>query len=157
MTSKLRIKIGSLEIEYEGSDEFIKVELPMLLDKLYELKGSSEVEESDDDETQDGNGKAPGLDMTTNTIAQKLGAKSGSDLTKSAAARLGLILGKETFSRKEILKEMGSAKSFFKKSYRNNLDNSLKTLLTNNVLLLQGENIYALHDTAAKDLKAKLV
>jgi hypothetical protein len=31
MTSKIRIKLGAIEVEYEGSEQFLKEELPQLL------------------------------------------------------------------------------------------------------------------------------
>jgi hypothetical protein len=38
VASKLRIRIGEVEIEYEGSDEFLKEELPELLKTAMELR-----------------------------------------------------------------------------------------------------------------------
>lgn len=40
MSSKLRIKIGDVEIDYEGTEEFLKQELPQLLKTAMELHKS---------------------------------------------------------------------------------------------------------------------
>lgn len=34
MTSRLRLRYGALHIEYEGSDEFLKTEMPALLEQI---------------------------------------------------------------------------------------------------------------------------
>lgn len=34
MASRLRIQYGALHVEYEGSDEFLKTELPALLEHI---------------------------------------------------------------------------------------------------------------------------
>jgi hypothetical protein len=37
MASRLRLQYGEFQIEYEGSDEFLKAELPALLDHVARL------------------------------------------------------------------------------------------------------------------------
>ncbi len=37
MSSRLRLQYGALHIEYEGSDEFLKTELPALLEQIARL------------------------------------------------------------------------------------------------------------------------
>jgi len=39
MASRLRLQYRELQIEYEGSDEFLKAELPALLDHIARLLG----------------------------------------------------------------------------------------------------------------------
>ena len=41
MTSKIRIKLGAIEVEYEGSEQFLKEELPQLLTAVSELYAKS--------------------------------------------------------------------------------------------------------------------
>jgi hypothetical protein len=41
MTSKIKIKMGAIEIDYEGSEEFLKEELPSLLKTVSDLYKSS--------------------------------------------------------------------------------------------------------------------
>ena len=142
--SKLRLKLGAFEVDYEGSDEFIKDQLPVLLKTLREigvlgeaLKGAEDVDE------ERGAGRAHKT-LSTNTIAHKQQAKTGSDLAKAAAARLGIALNKESFTKKEILAEMRTAKSFYKASFASNIDSYLKTLIGEGTLLLQADDTFAL-------------
>ena len=67
--------------------------------------------------------------LSTSSIAQKLGSKTGSDLAIAAAAHLVLVKKMDNFSHTELLAEMREAKTFYKKSYHSNLGNSLKTLV----------------------------
>jgi hypothetical protein len=95
MTSKLRIKMGPIEVEYEGSEEFLKQELPDLLravTTLYKDSGITEVQ----GDSPDG-ASATGLQGTTATYAAKLGGGTGPELAIAAAARLRIGLGLGTF------------------------------------------------------------
>ena len=90
MTTKLRLKVGEVEIDYEGDEKFLKEELPKLLKTALDLKraaslGSGAEEESTQNEGKGGanDGAAAAgtaLAMTTANIAAKLGAKKGPDL-----------------------------------------------------------------------------
>ena len=37
MESKIRVKMGEVEVEYEGAQEFLKTELPSILDAVFKL------------------------------------------------------------------------------------------------------------------------
>ena len=39
MTSKIRIRVGDIEVEYEGSDTFLDTKLPGLISKISEMAG----------------------------------------------------------------------------------------------------------------------
>src|SRR5690348_16260150 len=96
MSSKIKIKVGPVEVEYEGSEEFLKNELAELLSsisKLYRESGAS----SQPPTPPAGNGI--GSIGTTGAIAVKLQASSGSDLALAAAARLYLGHQKASFTR----------------------------------------------------------
>lgn len=114
MSSKLRIRIGEVEIDYDGTEEFLKQELPQLLKTAMELHKAS--------------GTAPGLgakkpgssgsggdfpSLTTGSIAAKIGAKSGSDLLLAAAGHLTLVKKIEPFSRQQLLNEMKTATAYY--------------------------------------------
>ena len=82
--------------------------------------------------------------MTTRTIAARIGCKKGTDLAIAAAAQLTLFQGFETFTRQQLLDEMKQATTFFQKSYRANLTNYIQTLLKQRKLLEQASDTYAL-------------
>ena len=113
LSSKLRIRIGEVEIDYEGTEEFLKQELPQLLKTAMELHKAAETTAGGVKTAKKHHMPAGGggevLSLTTGSIAAKLSAKSGSDLLQAAAAHLALVSKKETFSRQQLLTEMQSA------------------------------------------------
>ncbi|HMS82931.1 MAG TPA: hypothetical protein PKD12_04715 [Nitrospira sp.] len=163
MTTKFHIKMGLVEVDYDGSEEFLKAELPALLTAVSDLYKQSGLhnererlnnvgEASEEDELDNGSG----LKMSTTTIAGKLSVQSGSDLTLAAGIKLGVVHGQGTFTRKEILKEMQSATGFYKASYGANLSKSLLTLVKDKKFNEQSKGVYSLVPSAKAELKAKL-
>lgn len=163
MSSKLRIRIGEVEIDYEGTEEFLKEELPQL------LKTAMELHRASGGPSAGGTGKgkvgAPGGSagasnvptLTTGSIAAKLGAMSGSDLLMAAAAHLALVKKTEPFTRKQLLTEMQSATSYYKSSYSTNLTKYIKTALQKDGPLSEtAKNAYALTAAARSELEKKL-
>ncbi len=161
MNSKLRIRIGEVEIDYEGTEEFLKQELPQLLKtamELHKAAGATPANEADGksnpaDET---GGAKNGLSFTTGGIAAKIEAKSGSDLLLAAAGHLVLMNKTEPFSRAQLLTEMKDAKAYYKKSYSGNLSGYLKTALRDGSLAETATDSFTLTARARKDLEKKL-
>lgn len=157
MTSKIRIKMGAIEVEYEGSEQFLKEELPELLSAVSKLYKSSALEANNAATGSDaGSGKSTEVVGTTGTLAAILGGGSGPDLALSAAARLTFGLKKEKFIRKEILVEMQSASAYFKPSYSSNLTNILNGLVKDKKLMESAKDTYSLSADSRKSLGAKL-
>jgi hypothetical protein len=166
-TSKIRIKLGAIEIEYEGSEVFLKEELPQLLSTVSDLYTKSHASlaprSSDPDAESDlpgvsTNGDAkPKLEATTGSIAAKLASKSGSDLVMAAAARLTFVLQLQTFSRQKIIDEMKTASAYYKSTYVNNLSKSLNVLVKDGKLNEPSQGNYALTAASLKELEQRLV
>lgn len=159
MTSKVRIKAGNVEVEFEGSEEYMKDELPSLVELLYSLSpnGSSTEEEGDTEGVEAPTDKSKQkIQMTTNTIASKLGVKSGNDLVLAASAHLTFVKGADTFSRSNILAEMKLASNYYKANMRGNLSSSLKTLINQNKLLETAKDTYALEAKTKDQLGSQL-
>lgn len=152
MNAKLRIKMGTVEVEYEGSDDFLKKELPALLKAVLELHASGRHESNEETEVTGGQAEPPRKSLSVSTFAAKLGAKSGSSLALAAAAALVIGSGKESFSRAELLRAMQGAKSYYKATYSNNLSAYISTLVKGQDLLDQGADSYSLHDAKRKEL-----
>jgi len=146
--------MGLLEIEYEGEEEFLKNELPDLLGTVKELGGVTESRDhrtsSDDPRSLDSN---RGNQLSTSVIASKLTCKQGADLIEAAAFYLIGVSKKETFSRDELIREMRSAKAFFKKSYVNNLSNYLKQLISGQRLNEVGTDVFSMPHDVLKQMK----
>ncbi len=160
MTTKLRIKIGPVEVEYEGTDEFLKKELPDLLKAVVELHSKTSHNENDEEPAADkpkgaARPSAPKT-LSTSTVAASISAKSGSDSALAAAATLIVGEGHESVSRAQLLTAMQSAKAYYKGTYSNNLSAYLATLVRTHALLDHGNDHFGLHDTKRKDLEKKV-
>lgn len=158
MASKVRIKAGAIEVEFEGSEEYMKDELPSLVELLYSLNPSisSEKEEESEELAPSTDQSKKKFQMTTNTIAAKLNAKKGGDLVLAACAHLTLVKGADTFTRSNILAEMKLASNYYKETMCSNLSSSLKTLVGSNKLLETSKDTFALQANTKTELEAKL-
>lgn len=157
MESKIRIKIGAIEVEYEGSEAFLKTELPAFIKSISELQ-ISPVRESDPE--QNGSNNKPEsvknvIQLSTKSIAAKLNVKSGRDLVVAAAAHLCFVKEKAKFTRKELLDEMKTATSYYKATYSNNLSMILSRLIKTQ-LNEPSTDVYALTADTENDLRKKL-
>jgi len=144
--------MGSIEVECEGSEEFLKKELADLLatvSRLHRETGS----EPEDAVGSDGNSGVVG---TTATVAGKLGAKSGNDLVIAAAAHLTFVADKAEFSRDELRAEVQGASGYFRDSYNKNLTNYLGSRVKAGQLVESKKGRYALSAKEKSSLQRKL-
>ncbi|MGX0974491.1 hypothetical protein ACSSVY_000187 [Roseovarius sp. MBR-51] len=127
--AKIKLKVGSMELEYEGDPEFLTGGIEALLETMGGL--ASKVP----DETPppalatvtlptgtNGNAvptRAQGglYDFSTNTIAAHLNSNSGADLVICAISNLEFVQGKASSTRSEILTEMKTATTYYKTKY----------------------------------------
>ena len=166
MSSKIKIKIGQIEIEYEGSEEFLKEELPSLLGAVTELYKETGVQfepvqaPPSTVNPNAGNGVAKAASSgdfgTTNSISAKLGAKTGTELAMAAAARLVLGMGQEQFTRKQLLQEMQNGTQYYKSSYGSNLSKTIKTLVGDHKFIERAKDTYALKADVVASLEERL-
>lgn len=96
------------------------------------------------------------LDLSTDTIANVLGAKSGSDLIMAAAANLYFVKGKQKFTRQELTAEMRTAPAHYKETFLNNLSKYLTALTRIDRLRLVASDTYAISSKERQELEAKL-
>lgn len=158
MTSKVKIKAGSIEVDFEGSEEYMKDELPALIELLFSLSPPDDLtdeEESVELQAATDTSKQK-LQMTTNTIAAKLNAKKGGDLIIAACAHLALVKGADKYTRSNILAEMKLATNYYKTTMNKNLSASLKTLVKQNKLLETATDTYALQASTKKTIENTL-
>ena len=159
MDHKIRIKIGSIEIEYEGTENYLKNDLPELIDKLVSLNlpNVNEKESTTDSASKiDDKTTNAAIQFSSNTISAKLGVKSGTDLIIAACAHLTFVQNKETFQRKDILTEMQTANNYYKNSYSANLTPYLKSLVNTHKLIERTKDTYALNATEKNRIKSVL-
>jgi len=150
MQSKIKIKMGAIEVEYEGSENFLKEELPELIAAISELHKSSgsimaPVDGTPIEQSQTTmNGAKTKYSGTTNTIAAKIGGATGVELIAAAAAQIHFVQGKETFSKKDLQTAVKSASSYYKTTYMSNFGQYMKTLLKDKRLSETATDTYAL-------------
>ena len=158
--SRFRVKMGLMEIECEGTEEFLKSEVPTLLQTVTELYRSAPVAPSGTDDAEenpsDYSPPSNGIAGTTRALASRLGVKTEAELAQAAAAKLDLVDGLSTFSRKQLLDEMKSATGYYKSTFSNNLSKSLATLVKDDRLREPSSEKYCLSAAAKADLEAKL-
>ena len=157
--SKIKLKVGKVEIEFEGSESYLREQLPSLVELLcsYAPEEAHDLEVEEDDvlpESKDPAKKK--FELTTNTIAAKLNVNSGPDLVLAACAHLSLVKGADTFHRKNILAEMKLASNYYKKTHGKNLSQSLKALIRADKVIESAQDVYALDASTKKTLETKL-
>lgn len=165
MTCKIRVKVGLVEVDYEGTEEFVKNELGTLLQTISELQNTLQIVTQDVQSPVTGTGNADDYESarpekiqgTTGTLAARLRVKSGPDLVIAAAARLTFGLGQETFKRDDILQEMKTANSYYKQSYSSNLTKTLERLVKSGQLIEPSTGLYAIQASERRRLEMTLV
>lgn len=150
-TAKIRLKIGQIEVEYEGNNAFLKDEIFQMLEKMssFYAKHSSIVSPEDvqvDKEIEQPTSNGKVLKMAVGTIATRLNATSEAQMAMASAIHLTLVQGKETFSRKDIHDNMKKATGRFKKGMGHNLTSSLARLVNQERLNEVSDGRYALSE-----------
>jgi hypothetical protein len=156
MPSKLKIKIGPVEVEYEGEERFLKEELPALLEAVGRFRKTSGLDLDKHIGDKDGNPPVVPKDLTTSVVASRLSAKSGTDLIQAAAFSLTNVQGKASFTRDELVTEMRTAKAFFKKTFISNLSGYLKSLATSQKLNELGNDSYSVPEGVLTETRRSL-
>ncbi len=139
---KIKATIKGVNIEFEGSEEFLENKLLSVLEQIAALGPTSGFTIS----SGGGGGTSTGVQhgvVSTATLASLVGAKKGGDLLRAAAAHLSLMKVKATMSRLELLEEMRGASTYYKDSYASNLTNYFDTLIKAKQLNQQGKDTYA--------------
>ena len=157
MESWIRLKAGEAEVEFRGSEGFVREALPGLVGFVKEMSSPEGLSDDDYQEAPSSSNSDKQMPaMTVNTVAARLNIKKRKDLVMAACAYLSVIKGKERFERKEILDGMKSAQNYYKVGYRKALTDLLDSLVKDGKRLETEKNIYALDARAKSDLEAKL-
>lgn len=153
---QIKITVGAVSIEYDGEQSYIENGLVEFLDNVIQ-KSSSVPQATLDSATPTSAPTSASLALSTNTIAQNIGVKTGSDLALAAITKLNLIKGQSAAARQEILDEMREATTYFKDSYVSNLSAYLDTLVKSRRVNLVAKATYALAAAERKRLEGLLV
>ncbi len=158
---KIRLKIGEVEIEYEGNKTYLEQELVQLMEKVAScsnklvngILADQPKFATKGDDTPSGK---PVVQMTVDTIAARLDAKTAADVTMAAIAYLALVEGRAQFSRSELLSCMKTAKNYYKLSMSKNLSGTISRLLKAKRINEITNGSYALPAAEKKVLEKKL-
>lgn len=138
MTAKVRIKAGSVEFEYEGETELNVADIKDLFSYIETLFKMPVVMASEAAQAPASHAPSAvesavvqhnGTKLHINSVAQKLKAKSGSEVALAAAATLQIMEGKQTFSRNELLDAMKKATMHYNTNMSSNLTKILGSLV----------------------------
>ncbi|MGR3757538.1 MAG: hypothetical protein ACU0AT_09970 [Tranquillimonas sp.] len=166
--AKIKLKVGTMELEYEGDPEFLTGGIEALLETMGGLASKVPAEAplpapSTVTSPATANGsvttataQGAGFTFSTNTIAAHLSSNSGSDLVICAIAQLEFVQGKTSSTRSEVLAEMKTATTYYKNTYSNNLSKSFETLLKSKRINQIAKDTYALSAYERKQLEAKI-
>ncbi len=158
MNGKVRIKFGAMEIDFEGSEQFLKDEFLEMITTIYGLAKESGVDLFQNSIRQSETNSFVNSIGTIgmNTVAQKLLANNGPSLTLAAAVKLDVVDKKSKFTSKEILAEMRKATSYFKSSYSKNCATNISSLIKSGKLNDVGSGYYSIPATLKGELANKL-
>lgn len=156
MNMKVGLKIGGIELDFEGPSETFETKFESVFNDLLEF-GKARFDDASTAKPAAAN-KNPGAvqQMTAKAIAAKLGGDSGGELLYAAVASLAVIKKKETFTRQEILDEMKLAVGYYKPTYSGNLTSYLEAASKKGVIIETAKDVYALKDGARVEMEQKL-
>jgi len=151
MEIKIRMKVGDVEIEYQGPEDYLRKGIAEIAAATDALRGKgfppSEValeEETPEVEEISPTPERQPLPMSVSSIAETLQCSSGHDLVVAACASLTLVKHEDVFTREQIRLEMKDAGRYYKDNYRKSLSKYLNTLVRNGVLLEVDDGTYSI-------------
>ncbi|MER8975510.1 MULTISPECIES: hypothetical protein [unclassified Mesorhizobium] len=164
MSAKVRIKAGPVEFEYEGETELSISDIKDLFSHIETLftvptlaSGGAAVAE--DGSSSEGNEAPPppkgANKLHVNSIAAKIGAKTGPDVALAAAAYLQLMAEQDTFSRQELSATMKAATKYYNANMTGNLTKILEGLVGSKFNQV-GSDQYSLTSSEHDKLEAAL-
>lgn len=157
--SRIRIRVGDCEIEYEGDDGFAREGVLALLKEAMlvappKLRQKTAIGGAADQAASFQSKPSSGL--TISTIAAHLNPDGTQDLAMCALAKLQLIDGKQHADKTEIWETMRGATGYFKSSMAKNFPRDLGRMVRGKKINEVGAHVYALTAGSAKDLEAKI-
>ena len=161
MACKIGIKIGNVEINYEGEESFFRDELPKMISSITVLMKDKdlclpkpEATTSSPEKNTPGNGRK--VDLSVANIAKKIGQKNGPDLVLAAAGYLTFVEGIESFTRGQLWAKMKTAPSLNHASFNNNLTKYINGLVDSGLFIQNAAGKYALSPNGLAKLESAL-
>lgn len=159
MTAKVRIKAGPVEFEYEGETELAVADIKDLFSHIETLFKVPVLAEGGETHASPPPPKTNDIasvqKLHINSIATKLGAKTGADVALAAAAALQIFDEKDTFTRTELLDMMKKGTMHYRDTMSGNLTSIIKSMLGPKLNQIS-DGVYSLTNDAYQDLVGKL-
>ena len=164
MPTKLKIKMGHIEFEYEGEAVYDNEAVKDLFSHIESLVGAAPPGTFDilpppnEAESEDGGEDASAdiANFSIRTVAARLGGKSAKDVTLAAAAHLQICQSKKSFSRKELLSDMQEAHGYYDQIMSRNLSATLNRLVAAKIMMMMNGDQMSLSANEITRLKAKI-
>ena len=162
----IHFKIGSIEVDCEGHEDFLKSDLVNLSAKILETclnhkEALNELaplkEPIDNPAGVTKKQEKPNIRKSTNAIAKIIGAKDGPGLVLAAAAHFHFTKGQNVFTIDEIRSEAKTCTSIIPKSFVKNLSKYLDRFDKNGSLNALGGVKYALTQKEINRLEGLLL
>lgn len=164
-SAKIRIKVGNIEVDYEGDPSFLKDGLNELIQSVSDIHNSLPQTPSPSVDAPTSVEPAPpaanpsastGLGLSTRSIAARMNAENGPELAICAMAHLELVKGLESYERKSILDEMKSATGYYNNNMSRNNAANIASLLKNKRVTEVGSGKFCLSATERKKVEAAI-
>lgn len=166
MDTKISVKVGTIEVKYEGEASFltqglndllsnlsnIQAATPQLLPKLQLENTNAIISDQKAEEPRSDNVEQ----MSTSNIAARLQSDSAKELVLCAMVNLQLMKNQKTQKRNDILNEMKTATGFYKATMTKNLTNTLLSLIKSKEINEISKNEYSLTSATVNKFKGLL-
>lgn len=166
MASELKVKVGRVEVEYKGQQDFDVDSIISLARAISAISGTN-VDTNDVSVLETANSSIldssmpsspTATDLSVNTIAARLGADTSPKLPKllQGAAIYLTRQGSDRFTRDQLRETMKQATNYFDKNMVSNMSKSLKQLVKANKLRELSNGTYALSAATKEELERRL-
>jgi hypothetical protein len=161
-TNKLRIKLGLIELDYEGDVSFSIENIETLLNTMQIIGMQVPSEHTpkhvktnvQSEDSQENKGK-PGT-YSTNTIAAHLEAKTAPELVICAMTQIEILRGNSSSQRSAIAEEMKTATTYYNSNMLSNLSATLSNLVKGKRINEVAKDTYALNANERAKVEAKI-
>lgn len=162
---KIQVKVGQLEVGYEGKTSFLENNLLGFVKETIILYGNhinllaldpDSYSRKTPKETPPTTNKDKKFDLSMTTVASRLEVKSGPDLILAACMYLTFVEGKEKFSKDEIHEKMKGASGFYNAGKVSHIKRDLRKLMDKKFINEASDDRYELHAENRDALETRL-
>ena len=152
---EVKVKIGADgSIEFEGPINLYNSSLNALVDQAIRLRGGAANLPSKASPSVDDVKQSKDLDIVA--VCEQLNVSSGPDLAMATIAKLVLVDGKRSVTRREILAEISEAHGYVSQSHKSNLGTTLARIVEREMIIKEKDGVFALSHEQQSEYRRKL-